>query len=220
MRADAFIGPPLQDIDHVPPSNRTGVFFYNRKQKFVASIFRYFFPRKPCMQLCFACQTKDRLLQWQCSEDSLQGGMTMHDVAKNIKMLRKQCGLNQTQLAEKIHVTRQAISSWERGLSCPDLHTLMELSKIFNVEIDQIIYSPSGEQKKPKRVSPLSPKFVIASVLIYFLLFHFGGAYIAIPLFKKICGGGVSEEFIFLMDCPRLYGGFSFLKHRQKVPLL
>lgn len=123
----------------------------------------------------------------------------MHDIAKNIKVLRKRCGLNQTQLAEKIHVTRQAISSWERGLSCPDLHTLMELSQIFNVEIDQIIYSPSGEQKKPKRVTPLSPKFIIASVLIYFLLFHFGGAYIAIPIFKKICGGGISEEFIFLI---------------------
>ena len=98
-----------------------------------------------------------------------------------------------------MHVTRQAVSSWERGLSSPDLHTLMELAKIFNVDVNQIIYSSPNGQKKLKRADPLSPKFIIASVLIYFFLFHFGGAYIAIPLFRKICGGGISEEFIFLI---------------------
>ena len=43
--------------------------------------------------------------------------MTMSDIAKNIKKLRMDRGLSQAQLAEKLNVTRQTISSWERGVS-------------------------------------------------------------------------------------------------------
>lgn len=123
----------------------------------------------------------------------------MHDVAKNIKLLRKERGLNQAQLAEKMHVTRQAVSSWERGLSSPDLHTLVELAKIFEVDVNQIIYASPNGQKKSKRTAALSPKFILWSLLLYFFLFYFGGTYLGIPLFKRICGGGIAEEFIYMI---------------------
>ena len=41
----------------------------------------------------------------------------MNDIMKNIKRLRQERGLTQEELAEKLHVTRQAVSNWETGVS-------------------------------------------------------------------------------------------------------
>lgn len=59
-------------------------------------------------------------------------------IAKNIYNLRKKINLSQESLAEKIGVTRQTISNWESGISTPDLKQSKELSKIFNVTIDEL----------------------------------------------------------------------------------
>lgn len=61
------------------------------------------------------------------------------DIGKNILMLRKKQGLSQEQLAEKMGVTRQTISNWELEESSPDIKQAKELSKIFNVSLDQLV---------------------------------------------------------------------------------
>lgn len=60
------------------------------------------------------------------------------DIGKNILKLRKMQGLSQEQLAEKMKVTRQTISNWELEESSPDIKQAKELSKIFNVSLDQL----------------------------------------------------------------------------------
>ena len=47
--------------------------------------------------------------------------------------------LSQEALAEKVYVTRQTISNWENGKSYPDIHSLLLLSSVFHVTIDQLI---------------------------------------------------------------------------------
>ena len=47
--------------------------------------------------------------------------------------------LSQEELAEKVYVTRQTISNWETGKSYPDIHSLLLLSSLFNVSLDQLI---------------------------------------------------------------------------------
>ena len=49
-------------------------------------------------------------------------------VGKNIVKLRKEQGMSQEQLAQKLHVTRQAVSNWETGRSQPDLDMLEALA--------------------------------------------------------------------------------------------
>ena len=51
-------------------------------------------------------------------------------------ILRKKTLLSQEALAEKLNVTRQTISKWELGQSKPDMDKLIEMSKLFNVNID------------------------------------------------------------------------------------
>ena len=56
--------------------------------------------------------------------------------------LRTKRGLSQEQLAEQVHVTRQAISRWETGETVPNIETLKLLSKLFDVSINTLLGSP------------------------------------------------------------------------------
>ena len=59
-------------------------------------------------------------------------------LSEKIYTLRRKNGLSQEQLAEKIGVSRQAISKWEGGLSTPELDKLKTLSEYFQITIDEL----------------------------------------------------------------------------------
>lgn len=61
------------------------------------------------------------------------------NLGNNILKLRKEKHLSQEQLAEKINVTRQTISNWENGKFYPDIDSLVNLSKFFNVSLDVLL---------------------------------------------------------------------------------
>ncbi len=56
--------------------------------------------------------------------------------------LRTKSGLSQDELAEKVFVTRQAVSRWENGETVPNVETLKQLSKLYNVSINTLLGSP------------------------------------------------------------------------------
>lgn len=56
--------------------------------------------------------------------------------------LRTRSGLSQDELAEKVYVTRQAVSRWENGETTPNTETLKLLSKLFDVSINTLLGSP------------------------------------------------------------------------------
>ena len=60
------------------------------------------------------------------------------EIGNKIMNLRKKNGLSQEELAEKVGVARQTISKWELGETAPDLKQAKELSKIFNVSLDEL----------------------------------------------------------------------------------
>ena len=64
----------------------------------------------------------------------------MNKVNTMIKLLRTEKGINQEQLAEQLHVTRQAVSSWETGKTQPDIETLTRMAEYFGVSVEQLIY--------------------------------------------------------------------------------
>lgn len=65
--------------------------------------------------------------------------METKDVLLN---LRTQKGLSQDELAEKVFVTRQAVSRWERGETTPNTDTLKLLSRVFDVSINTLLGEP------------------------------------------------------------------------------
>ena len=64
------------------------------------------------------------------------------DTKDVILELRTKNGLSQEELAEKVYVTRQAVSRWENGETVPNTETLKLLSKLFDVSINTLLGSP------------------------------------------------------------------------------
>ena len=72
----------------------------------------------------------------------------MNAVGKNLKQLRQREKLTQDALAERLHVTRQAVSSWETGKTQPDIETLTTLAEALNADVRELIYGP-GRIERP-----------------------------------------------------------------------
>lgn len=74
--------------------------------------------------------------------------MDLAVLGKNIKDNRLQYKLTQAQLAEKLLVSSQAISNWERGITPPDLQNLCKLAELFHISVDMLmgIHEGAGEQ--------------------------------------------------------------------------
>ena len=70
----------------------------------------------------------------------------MNGIGKNIKKLRKERALSQEQLAERLHVTRQAVSSWETGKNQPDIETLESIAAVFDTDILMVLYGRSRQE--------------------------------------------------------------------------
>ena len=60
-------------------------------------------------------------------------------IGHQIQKLRKSKNMSQEKLAEKLDVSRHSISNWEREVSNPDLKTILEITKLFNVSLNQLI---------------------------------------------------------------------------------
>ena len=79
-------------------------------------------------------------------------------LSEKIYTLRRKSGLSQEQLAEKIGVSRQAISKWEGGLSTPELDKLRALSELFHVSIDELTNEQEASAASGGKEPNLTPE--------------------------------------------------------------
>jgi len=73
--------------------------------------------------------------------------MKENKIAELLISLRKQRGLTQSDLSDKLDVSYQAVSKWERGENLPDAFTLVELAKIYGITVDEILHGKVIEKK-------------------------------------------------------------------------
>lgn len=69
--------------------------------------------------------------------------MDQEAIGKFIAVCRKEKGLTQMQLAEKLNITNRAVSKWETGKSCPDTSIMLELCDILGITVNELL---SGER--------------------------------------------------------------------------
>jgi len=74
-------------------------------------------------------------------------------LSDNIRILRKQKGFTQEELAIRLHVVRQTVSKWEKGLSVPDADTLQRLAELLEVEVRQLLESGVDMEKGNSEVA-------------------------------------------------------------------
>ena len=60
-------------------------------------------------------------------------------LSENLKKIRKDNNLSQEQLAEKLGVSRQSVSKWENGEAYPEMDKVLQLCKMFNLNIDELL---------------------------------------------------------------------------------
>ena len=74
--------------------------------------------------------------------------MDLNKISNFIKTKRKELGITQNELAEKLFVTEKAISRWETGRGTPDISLLLPLSKELNIDVSELL---NGEENKKNK---------------------------------------------------------------------
>ena len=116
--------------------------------------------------------------------------------------LRKKEGLSQEELGYKLNVTRQTVSKWELGQTTPEMDKLIEISKIFNISVDELIKEPEEEintnlennQTNPIKDQPIVEKkqknkrviFLLVVILILILLYISAKLITSFAIFNQI----------------------------------
>ncbi|MBQ2835505.1 MAG: helix-turn-helix transcriptional regulator [Clostridia bacterium] len=121
--------------------------------------------------------------------------------------LRKKAGLSQEELGYKLDVTRQTVSKWELGETTPEMAKLVEMSKIFNITVDELTndseittnVNPIIEDKPIQDKNPKDKKvlIIIVTVLIVVILGIVGKVattFIAINKVNEFANQGVEQE--------------------------
>ena len=78
---------------------------------------------------------------------------------ENIRAFRQKKGMTQEELASRLHVVRQTVSKWEKGLSVPDAELLIRLAEVLEVSVAQLLGSEAeaaAEEKPDAMIEQLS----------------------------------------------------------------
>ena len=95
-------------------------------------------------------------------------------LGEKIREQRKQAGLSQEQLAEKLNVSRQAITKWETDKGIPDVANLIAISDEFGLSLDELIKGDISVKKKIIADSSAKKVYLLAIVayIAYFAVCH------------------------------------------------
>ncbi len=137
--------------------------------------------------------------------------MNQEKIGKYICELRKKNNLTQTELSRLIPTNRTSISKWERGVNLPDIDSLLKLSQIFNVSINDILNGSKintenrkelkhivrNLYKKDKKNKPIIKILIIIVLLIAFsfFVFYFINTYKQTKIYK-ITASGENVQYV------------------------
>ena len=124
------------------------------------------------------------------------------DISNQIKTRREAMGLSQEQLAEKLYVSRQTISNWERDKTYPDVQSLLMLSILFDTSIDTLVKGDvtvmeEAVERDRKRMGTRMMRLAVLMLLLLAAAF----ALILSPAFvwmEEAWGVGIASAVAFL----------------------
>lgn len=70
------------------------------------------------------------------------------ELGSQIRKRRQELGLSQDELAARVYATRQSVSNWENGKTCPDIKSLLLLAQVFSASLDDLVKGDIAEMKK------------------------------------------------------------------------
>ena len=94
--------------------------------------------------------------------------MENENIGKLISKIRKEKGMTQKDLADKLNVTDRAVSKWERGLCCPDISLLKDLSSILDISISKLICGEELSDESINKTIQFTKKNMKQRIIKYF----------------------------------------------------
>ena len=136
------------------------------------------------------------------------------ELSKKLKHLRKQKGLSQLELAEKLQVSRQAVSGWEAGSSRPSTENLKSLGALYDVPLEYLLNDDAlelmrvnlndGQEKvqgiKAERKSVVWVLIVIGIIAVAVFAIFFQNGYEQTTQMTEIEGSDMDTGGNFIMD--------------------
>lgn len=116
-------------------------------------------------------------------------------LSQKIYTLRRKQGLSQEQLAEKIGVSRQAVSKWESGTATPELEKLIALSECFHISLDELVKEHMPESKKGEGHRAEAKESKKTGVKIGIGLLLIGAVCLVLSGIMMLTGLGTGEQY-------------------------
>lgn len=103
----------------------------------------------------------------------------MKTMGEMIANRRKELGMTQAALADKMNVTDKAVSKWERNLACPDLNSIPKLAEILEISIDELLNAKKSEARN-------SEPAAIVGLILKAVPLAMGVATVVLSILKKL----------------------------------
>ncbi|MBQ4452386.1 MAG: helix-turn-helix domain-containing protein [Clostridia bacterium] len=117
------------------------------------------------------------------------------EISEKLKQARQESGMTQDQVAEKIMVSRVTVSHWENGKSLPDIVSLISLSDLYGISLDELVKGDSKMTEKVKKDAKdanNNKKLIgITAILVTAVLLVYGISTIVGGGFKDFCQGAI-----------------------------
>lgn len=136
------------------------------------------------------------------------------ELGAQIKKYRNEYALSQDELAEKVFVSRQSISNWENGKTYPDIKSLLLLSEVFSVSLDQLVKGDIEMMKREidaQELESFQKDSNIFTVLFFEILI------LPIPLAKFLGWWGLAAYL--LVFAVGMYYAIRVEKHKKKFDI-
>ena len=126
------------------------------------------------------------------------------ELARQLKVKREECGLSQDEVAKAIFVSRQTVSNWENDKTYPDVQSLLLLSKLFGVSIDELIKGDAVAMQQAikedsRKMRLLSYGMIGFSVLAFLFLLMFSLVWQEPSGFARMSKGNIAGAATFIV---------------------
>lgn len=108
------------------------------------------------------------------------------NIGKNIRKKRIELNMSQDELAEKMYVTRQTISNYETGKRNASVETLQELAKVFNCELEELIYGSKSINNQHLKKYYTWVGIIVLSCLLIQIIRKWESDFVLVPVLNRI----------------------------------
>ena len=117
------------------------------------------------------------------------------EIEKKLKEVRERAGLTQEQVAQSVMVSRQTISNWENGRSLPDIISIIKLSDLYGISVDELLKDDQKMQKKIEQDATVAKTnkgviLIIAAITLLSLAVYLVSVFVGDPL-RDFCENAI-----------------------------